>query len=153
MLMPNRTNHSFRHLSSHKLTSSWRLPEYQLKPYLGQPNPSLFLPFFFSSFFIFYYLFKILDTGMSREPYRFCTFLDLLGFIWPASFFFLRLLWSASFWLSASLSPWLNWYIEDPDIKFRVQLKHTIGVHALRDPTLRRLALRWMWTSTREQAS
>ena len=66
--MPNRTNQSFRRQSLHKLTSSWRLPEYQLKPYLGQPNPSLFLPFFFPSFFIFYYLFKILNTGMSREP-------------------------------------------------------------------------------------
>ena len=66
MLMPNRTNFMFRHLSSHKLTSLWRLPEYQLKPHFGQPNPSLFLPFFPPSFFIFYYLFKILDTGMSR---------------------------------------------------------------------------------------
>ena len=54
--MPNRTNHSFRRLSLHKLTSSWRPPEYQLKPYLGQPNPSLFLPFFSlpSLFFIIY---------------------------------------------------------------------------------------------------
>ena len=55
--MPNRTNHSFRCLSSHKLTSSWKLPEYLLRPYLGQPNPSLFLPFFFflpSLFFIIY---------------------------------------------------------------------------------------------------
>ena len=66
--MPNRANHSFRCLSLHKLTSLWRLPEYQLKPHLGKPNPSLFLPFFSLSFFIFYYLFWILDTGMSREP-------------------------------------------------------------------------------------
>jgi hypothetical protein len=28
-----------------------------LKPHLGKPNPPLFLPFFFPSFFIFYYLF------------------------------------------------------------------------------------------------
>jgi len=69
MLMPNRTNYSFCHLSLHKLSSLRRLSEYQLKPYLGKPNIPLFLPFFFSSFLIFYYLFLILDTGMSREPF------------------------------------------------------------------------------------
>ena len=38
---------------------------------------TFFLPFFFPSSFIFYYLFKILDTGMSREaPHRcICVFL------------------------------------------------------------------------------
>ena len=57
--MPNRTNCTFHHLSLHKLTSLWRLPEYQLKPHLVKPNPSLFLPFFLfpSLFFIIYFNF------------------------------------------------------------------------------------------------